>query len=228
MRIRCVDFETTGFPPDAAVVESGWCDLEPGANGIAWQIRIPTSQVCNPGRPIPPEASAVHHLTNEDVFGAPPWKEIVEASGNGVDLLAAHRADFEAAFLPTWPKDKWICTWKVALRLWPEAPSHKLQVLRYWAGLKVVKELAEPPHRAAGDAYVTARLLKVLLANVTVEQALTISAEPALLPRLTFGKHTMKPMAEVPADYLEWMLGQKDMDKDARHTAMHELSRRRT
>jgi hypothetical protein len=37
----------------------------------------------------------------------------------------------------------------------------------------------------------------------------------------------MKPVAEVDAGYLEWMLKQQDMDVDAKHTAMVELQRRR-
>ena len=41
----------------------------------------------------------------------------------------------------------------------------------------------------------------------------------------------MKPMADVPADYLSWVLkkggGSKGFDEDVLHTAMTELQRRR-
>jgi DNA polymerase-3 subunit epsilon len=55
----------------------------------------------NPGRPIPAAATAVHHVTNEMVAGAPPIEEIGRrfhrfAAGS---VLVAHNAPFDLEFL---------------------------------------------------------------------------------------------------------------------------------
>ena len=83
-----------------------------------------------------------------------------------------------------------ICTYKAALRLWPEAPGHGNQVLRYWLRPKDLDPvIASPPHRALPDAYVTAFILRELLELATVEELIAWTGEPALLPRVTFGQY---------------------------------------
>ena len=47
----------------------------------------------------------------------------------------------------------------MALRVWPEAPRHSNQVLRYWRGMRLDHARAMPPHRAGPDAWVTAHIL---------------------------------------------------------------------
>src|SRR5260370_12115182 len=74
MLLRCLDLETTGEEPDIGIVEVGWCDLR--QNGEGWHIVPPqkggvrpyASFLVNPGQPITPETSAIHHITNEDVI----------------------------------------------------------------------------------------------------------------------------------------------------------------
>ena len=44
--------------------------------------------------------------------------------------IAAHNADFETKFFE--PMLPVICTYKAALRVWPDAPSHSNGALRYW------------------------------------------------------------------------------------------------
>lgn len=69
MLIRVTDFETTGVPPDAAVCEAGWSDV--CGDDFGWTVGNPFSMLVDPGRPMPPEARAVHHLSDEDCVGAP-------------------------------------------------------------------------------------------------------------------------------------------------------------
>lgn len=214
--IRVIDFETTGLPPDAAVCEVGWCDITDGVIGT------PVSMLCNPGRPIPPDAMAVHHITEADVADAPPFAEVTRHL-DGADVLAAHRCEFERHFFDG--SKPWVCTWKVAIRLAPRAPGHSNQILRYWLKLAVDAALASPPHRAGPDAYVTAHLLARMLAKLSVEEMVALTAEPALLPYFAFGKHAMRPIEEVPDDYLDWCLRQ-DMDADVKHTCRHHLKLR--
>ena len=119
----------------------------------------------------------------------------------------------------------WICTYRCALRVWPDAPNHQNNTLRYWLKLPADRRRAEPTHRAGPDAYVTAYLLKALLNSASVEQLIHWSAEPALLARCTFGKHRNTLWRDVPSDYLRWAAGQQ-MDEDVAHTVRHELKRR--
>ena len=77
----------------------------------------------------------------------------------GVDVFVAHKWAFEAQWLEDYLQGRpAICTYKAALRLWPEAPGYSNQVLRYWLRPKDLNPaVASPPHRALPDAYVTGK-----------------------------------------------------------------------
>ncbi|MBK8840523.1 MAG: DUF3820 family protein [Hyphomonadaceae bacterium] len=47
--------------------------------------------------------------------------------------------------------------------------------------------------------------------------------EPKHLPAIPFGKHRGMKWAEAPVDYLQWMVRQTDMDRDALAGAEREL-----
>lgn len=232
MIIRIVDVETCGLPPDnAQVVEIATVDLV--LDGLRWERGAIWSSFVNPGRPIPPEASAVHHITDDMIIGAPTIESVQENVTLGADYFAAHEARFEKTCLPWLTHDpaKWICTRKCAMTLWPDAPNHKNQTLRYWLGLKLADVSLAQPHRALGDAYVTAAILRRLLSvsKAPVEQLAEISANPIELPRLTFGEHAMKPIGEVPTSYFEWIAykSKGPWDEDVLHTAKQQIAARR-
>jgi len=72
MLIRVIDFESTGFPPECAIVEIGWCDVTfVDCNNIT--IGAPQSRLCNPGQRIPPEARAIHHISDFDIKDSLTW-----------------------------------------------------------------------------------------------------------------------------------------------------------
>lgn len=198
--LRVIDLETTGQGfADGGVVEIGWQDVAPAggsAESTDWALHGPVcARLVNPGNRISPATSAIHHIVDEDVASCLPWHEaappVLQPAGDRRLLaLAAHRALFEQRWcLPALSGNaRWICTYKCALRLWPEAPTHSNQGLRYWrrpAGLDRASGL--PAHRAGPDAYVTAHHLRDMLALASVAQLLAWSAEPALLPRVPFG-----------------------------------------
>lgn len=222
MIIRCIDFETTGIPTPEdkhAIVEIGWCDLKDG------EVGEPSAVLCNPGRPIPHEAMAVHHITDEMI-------DVGNASGDLSVLgepayFAAHHADFERQFFET--LIPLICTWKVALRLWPDASSHSLQFLRYHLGLPVRLDLAAMPHRAGPDAYVCAHLMRRIINDdrASIDDMIRWSSGHALLPRCPMGKHRGKKWEDVPSDYLQWVIGAPDMDAGIKANAKHHLGKRK-
>lgn len=227
--IRIFDLETTGFDPaEHKVIEIAAYDLHTDEK----RVQRVGSYLVNPGRPIPAEASAVHHLIEADVAAAEAfdavWKNyLIEPPV----YYAAHNCDFERAFMPTPSGTQWICTYKCALRAWADAPGHSNQILRYWLRLDGLtdfdRKIAAQAHRAEADAYVTAWILMRLLDQVAMDDLLLWTSEPRLFSRLTFGKHRGLKWEEVPGDYLQWLRdGQHQMDADWRHGAKIELERR--
>lgn len=227
-RIRVIDTETTGLPeePGTEVVEVAFCDLL--ATPAGWGRGEMWSSLCKPTGFIPFVAMAVHHITDDDVKEALPINQLTGYFDPGPDVvLAAFNAKFDRFFLePVLPGRRWICAYKVALKLWPDAPRHSNQVLRYYLGLKLDKKLAEPPHRAPADSYVTACLLRLALKRMSMEEMLRISAQPALLPRVHFGKHQGERWEDVPPDYMRWYLGLADKDEDVAFTCEFWLAQR--
>jgi exodeoxyribonuclease X len=97
-RFRILDLETTGLCPDDAVVEIGAVDL------VGDQAIIIGSDLVRPPIPIPPEASAIHHITDDDVRPCrtldehPPF--YLDQTGNtDVNVFAFHNLRFEAQWL---------------------------------------------------------------------------------------------------------------------------------
>jgi len=226
--IRVLDFETTGMEPPAEVCEVGYCDVVQDAGG--WQIGEPSARLCRV-QSMPPEVRAVHHLTLAECAPFPAFDEGAFVGDlGGCSVIAAHNAEFEAQWLPKGGALPLLCTYKAALRVWPEAPSHSNSVLRYWLEDQGLVELdhdtAMPPHRAGPDAYVTAHILKALLSQVTARQMVAWTQEPRLMPKITFGKHKGAQWHEAPADYLSWVATKSDLDVDTKWNARRELDRR--
>lgn len=228
MLIRVVDLETTGMEPPAEVCEVAYCDL--ACIGREWVSEVPQSWLCKVAS-IPPEVRAIHHITLAEVADCEPFDaDMLMASGEGYcDAYAAHNIEFEAKFIPF--NKPMICTYKAALRVWPEAPSHSNQALRYWledqGKLRLDAKSAIPVHRAGPDAYVTAHILKALLeSGVSGKEMARWTKEPRLLPTCPIGKFRGKPWAEVERGFLVWMLRQDGMESDLKWNATQELQRR--
>ncbi len=223
--IRVIDFETTGTePPIDEVCEVGICDYQVEAQTISDHA----SWLCGV-KAMPPEVRAVHHIALSDCIGRDPFDP--EASGleANVSAIVAHNASFELKFWkPTLPV---ICTYKAALRVWPDAPAHNNGALRYWledqGKIAIEHAKTQPAHRAGPDAYVTAHILKALFnENVTGATMARWTKDPALLPRCPIGKFRGMKWSEVEAGFLGWMLRQPDMDPDLRWNAEREIARR--
>ncbi|WP_159975800.1 MULTISPECIES: exonuclease domain-containing protein [unclassified Novosphingobium] len=224
--IRVIDFETSGVDlPEAEVCEAATCDLHLDT-GL---IEAPASWLCKV-KEMPPQVRAVHHISLAECQEWAPFDPALMFNRtNAADAIAAHNAEFETQFFES-PVPV-ICTYKVALRVWPEAPAHNNGALRYWledAG-KIAPDhaLTQPAHRAGPDAYVTAHILKALFdTGVTGKQMVAWTKEPRLLPRCPIGKFRDKPWSEVEAGFLGWMLRQPDMAEDLKWNARREIERR--
>ncbi|MDB5596214.1 MAG: uncharacterized protein JWM36_3175 [Hyphomicrobiales bacterium] len=221
MKIRVIDFETTGLPPEASVCEIGWYDVIDGDVDESSKGEM----FVNPRREMSIEARAVHHIRDAELIDAPAIDYGFRALMAGApDAFVAHNAAFEREFFAG-GSIPWVCTLKVGRRLWPDAPSHSNQVLRYFLGLELEDAQAMPPHRAAPDAFTTAHILVRALQSASLTDMIAWTNSPSLLPRVNFGKHRGKKWTEVPRDYLEWIVKQQDMDGDVRFTAKSALGR---
>ena len=228
-RIRVIDLETAGNGAND-VCEIGWQDvvLDDGGRWIVTEER--GARLVNPGRPISAETMAVHHILDEHVADAPYWKEVapdILRPDGGVMALAAHRAAFELRYCT--PRlaggAAWICTWKCALRVWPELPRFSNQMLRYQRRPEGLgHEIGLPAHRAMPDAYVTAHHLRDLLNAASIEQLLQWSSEPGLLPRVPSGPDRGKSWDRLGVESLQDY--RRDRDADIRFSAQIELERR--
>lgn len=225
MRLRVVDFETTGGV-ESEVIEIGTVDVVRGEHG--WRVEPPLISLLQPRGEIQPHARAVHHIGDLELAGAPLSSvalvdDQLEA-GAAPFAFVAHNADFERSFVGQAVRSaRWICTAKAARRAWPQAPGYANQVLRYWLELDLDAAISLPAHRAGPDAYVTAHLLTSLLETENVEQLLAWTREPAVV---SFGKYRGLPWSDVPSDYLEWMIGEARMDASRLRQAHQELKRR--
>lgn len=231
VRLRVIDFETSGMEPPAVVVEVGLCDLVQLGDG-SWDVEASfDSWLCGGIDAMPPEVRAVHHISFEDVDGMAPFDRS-EVFRDNPAAIVAHNLDFEAKFLGEHGLPG-VCTLKAALRVWPDAPNHQNQTLRYWLeerGLipPLPDNLAMPPHRAGPDAFVTAHILKAILnTGVSSRDLVAWTKEPRLLPTCPIGKFRGKPWPEVEAGFLSWMLNQPAMEEDLKWNARRELDRRR-
>jgi len=237
--LRVIDLETTGNSfTDGGVVEIGWQDVVPENDGEPrlWRLQgPPQARLVRPGNPISPATSAIHHIVDEDVADAPLWQEAAppvlrNQPGPVPVALVAHRAAFEQRWcLPALSgRARWICTYKCALRLWPDAPGHSNQGLRYWrrpAGLN--RALGLPAHRAGPDAYVTAHHLRDMLALASVAQLLAWSDEPALLVRVPYGPSRGRLWKDLEdAALIRIVAGETGSNQDVLFTARTEQTRR--
>jgi exodeoxyribonuclease X len=172
----------------------------------------------------------VHHISLAECQGKQPFEAGDMFRDMDIQALAAHNADFELKFfdspLPV------ICTYKSALRAWPDAPSHSNGALRYWLedqGLITLDHAStQPAHRAGPDTYVTAHILLALFnAGHTGREMIAWSKEPRLLPTCPIGAEWRgKKWAEVDGGFLGWMLRQPTMEEDLKWNAKREIARR--
>lgn len=216
--LRVLDTETTSL-------EGGVCEIA-SVDIVDGQICNPMSDFVKPPEAITVGAMAIHHITNEDVAGSPPIEAVIDRY-LGADVYVAHNAKFDRSKLPQIAAP-WICTMKLARKLWPELESHGNQFLRYHLQVNANVPEGLHAHRALYDCYVTAAILISINqhARFTIAQMRDITARPSLLHSMRFGKHKGKPFEEIAAidrGYLKWCLANMDLDEDQKFTMQHYL-----
>jgi DNA polymerase-3 subunit epsilon/exodeoxyribonuclease X len=233
-----LDLETTGLEEDAKICSVGLIGVETDGTLHAMY------ELLNEGKKIPPQASAIHHITNEMVRGKPKLLEsevyaFLQKHNSKTTTIVSHNAPFDLQKLMACGYEfagETIDTLRLTRALIPECEFFSLQFLRY--ELKLYKQ--EPseclacgmqdgvtPHNALGDALVTKLLYEYLLEDTCHEKMVALLEQKILLHKLPFGKYQGRTIEEIAAydrGYLEWILSNiLDLDEDLRYSIDYHL-----
>jgi DNA polymerase-3 subunit epsilon len=235
------DLETTGLDiKNDRIVEIALIKLRPD------ETRLEACFTINPCMPIPPSATQVHGITDEDVCESPTFAyfaEELESLFDGCDLTGYNIAAFDVPFLAAefarvgrrWPAPgtKIVDSWRIAVK---QIKRDLQWALRYYCD-----EFLLDAHTALAD---TRAALSVVLAQSHEYAASDIDALDALQRDpdwidadgrfkrtkggvvITFGKHAGQTVDRVPTGYLQWMLN-ADFSSEIKDIIQAELDRRR-
>lgn len=231
------DLETTGTDPTSdRVVEISVLRIEPDGSRRARTRRI------NPERPIPPQATAIHGIGDEDVRESPTFRQVARSLLEwleGADLAGFNVLRFD---LPLLDREFRECGLDLGLGrrkvvdamviFHRKEPRDLTAAVRFFLGRE-----HEEAHGAEADVAATLEVLEAQLerypdlpANVEELDAWTrpARANGAAAPAkfrwqdgewvFAFGKHngvTLRQVATENAGYLEWIL-QADFPDDAK------------
>jgi hypothetical protein len=168
-------------------------------------VSAPTSQCFRPVGELPPPED-IAGLAEEDFIVAPSISDEPLADTMygfpAPQLVVAHGASRLCMLLPTRPPGCLgvICTEKLAVQLWPEAPGYALDDLVTWrtlCGDPSPVAWNGPPERAAARACSTATLLIQFLGSVPLRRLALLSAvstRPAVPPPLPGDEHAWQLM----------------------------------
>jgi exodeoxyribonuclease X len=221
-----VDTETTGTDTgsaevcEIAMVLSQYCGFSrPGEDQAAF------SSLVKPSLEIPPEASAVHHITNRMISSSPSLGELENSIGelaSSADYICAHNLPFDMTilrrqlpgifgrFTPAMEVD----TLRLARHVWPEVPSHSLQALRY--RFELDSAIEGEAHRALFDTLLARSLLEAVFdGNLSPctgwTQLVEYIRSPLEVLIFTFGKYRGSLVEDIVAEdgeYVSWLLRQ--------------------
>lgn len=253
--IQVVDVETNNLDPliaeilEVAVVKP-ICDKD------LFDVYIDTETYSELFRPnsnnIPPETSAVNHITmnmvrDKDVFSVDC--EIAKKVNTDY-IFVSHNTSFDIPILTSHGLniDRSICTRRWATKLLQDDDSvvgYSLSYLVYKFGLYVDGRSNANFHSASFDALICFRLFQYLtntmcdmgLLDVNyscVDQILNYLSEPIIYKYMPFGKYKRCEFSVIPIDYIKWALNtitqlnpeSDDYDNDLYCTFYHEIEKR--
>lgn len=233
---RVVDVETCGYEDDGPgdLVELGWTDVT-FVNGALSKLDIPQSRLFKPVRPICNMGRSIHQISNHGISHAPArdLNEFLHKLPKA-DAYVAHNKEFEIKILPEIADATWICTYRAAVSLLPDARSHSNQYLRFEMNsletLKIPERAGLPVHRAGPDSLVTAANLAMLVKYASLERMVEISNTTQPVKYIRFGEHKGKTFTDqtVPSSYLTWIASKDTFDPSITLSAKNELERRRS
>ncbi len=226
--LAVLDLETTGVDPKVdRIVEISVLKLAPGAEPDHRTRRV------NPGVPIPPEASAVHGITDDDVADMPTFRAIAPGLArylDGCDLCGFNILKYDLRLLAA-EYNRVDVAFPIAGRKVVDAchifhrrePRDLSAAYRFYCGLD-----HEGAHGAAADVLATLAILDAQVSRYadlprTIDGLHEHCADPRALDMsgmfaradegqvvFIMGKYkgrTLDDIARSKPDYLQWMIG---------------------
>ena len=176
-------------------------------------------QLYSVDEPVSFAAMAVHHILESDLlnkphyssFTLPPDTQYIIGHNIDYDIRAIEKCGVNTSSI------KAICTLALARRVWPDAEAHNISALIYMIskGSEKAREMIKKAHRADMDIILTANILMHIVhqLNINSMEELYTASEDARIPRsINFGKHRGTNITDLPADYIQWLLRQDDLD----------------
>jgi DNA polymerase-3 subunit epsilon len=223
-----LDLESTGLAPDRdRIIEASLIKEFPDGRleRRTWRI--------NPGIPIPPEATAVHHIHDRDVLDAPSfasiaaelgsWLEGADVGGFGVarfDLLLL-TAEFRRAGVAFDPGGRAVVDAQIVFHT--QERRDLSAASRFYLGRELVGAHQSKTDVEAARAVFEAQLERYpdlpreprsLATSLRIEVPIWVDSEGKLRWEkgeivVTFGRHrgrTLRDLARSQPDYLEWLI----------------------
>ncbi|EPF79880.1 3'-5' exonuclease [Acinetobacter rudis] len=162
---------------------------------------------------------AVHHILESDLVGQPDYSSFTLPSET--QYIIGHNIDYDIRAIEKCGVDcsniKAICTLALARHVWPDAEAHNISALIYQIsqGSSKARDMLKGAHRADADIILTANILLHIVHHLKIQsmEQLYLASEDARIPRtLNFGKHRGSLIQDLPADYVQWLLRQEDLD----------------
>lgn len=223
-----LDLETTGLESTDKIVSIGLVIQDDG------EIKEFYDEV-NEGKKIPPKASSIHHITNEDIKNKPKLKDtksfkFLESFNQSGVTLISHNINYDLKMLRSvgfeWLGEM-IDTLRVSKHLMNDCEEFSLQFLRYELKLYKNEPNGVRAHYALGDAQVAKLLYESLLELAEHKELERLSFLNVLVQKFQFGKYAGRFIEEISMldrGYLEWMLGNvMDLDEDLRYSIEYYL-----
>jgi DNA polymerase-3 subunit epsilon len=145
----------------------------------------------NPGRPIPPASTRVHHITDAMVEGAPAIRDVGQRFHDFCQgsVLVAHNAPFDLAFLRLKEEvighrfdNPVLCTVLMSAGLFDHTGQHTLDALCARFGITIPPEAR---HTAMGDTVATAEVFVRMLGLLRDKGVTTLGGAIAEEGRMT-------------------------------------------
>lgn len=162
---------------------------------------------------------AVHHILESELIGQPNFSDFELPPET--TYIIGHNIDYDIRTIQHSGVDttniKAICTLALSRLVWPDAEAHNISALIYMIskGSAKAREMLKGAHRADADIILTANILMHLIHHLKIQtiEELFEASEDARIPRtINFGKHRGTAISELPADYVQWLLRQEDLD----------------
>lgn len=217
------DTETDGVHPEREACDIGLIEIDP----VTLQETARAESLIKITKPIPPEVTAIHGITDDMLKDAPTIEEFVHdvwgGRLEGKVALIGHRIDFDLPmFAPLGDVLRFPngdpCTVDTLLLtqlfLQVKTENRKLDTLKEVLGLPGGGQ----SHRAMADCCTAHQLLQHLMPLTGRDLESIATTEKFVLHEQPWGRHEGKLLMKVPRHYREWMLGLDNLDRHLRYS----------